>query len=57
MDEGPGLRWLELGIRAPVTDNKASILVHICGRGVLERDGWVTCTLKNPMTYLALLNA
>ena len=41
----PKLRWLEVGIRTPVTDNEASVLVdtlvQMCGRGVLERDGWL----------------
>jgi ribosomal protein L11 methyltransferase len=48
----PKLRWLEVGIRTPVTDNEASILVDIlvqmCGRGVLERDGWLYTYFEEP---------
>jgi len=48
----PKLRWLEVGIRAPVTDNEASILVdtlvQMCGRGVLERDGWLYTYFEEP---------
>ena len=48
----PKLRWLEVGIRTPVTDNEASILVgtlvQMCGRGVLERDGWLYTYFEEP---------
>jgi ribosomal protein L11 methyltransferase len=48
----PKLRWLEVGIRTPVTDNEASVLVdtlvQMCGRGVLERDGWLYTYFEEP---------
>ena len=46
------LRWLEIGIRIPVADNEASVLVdtlvRICGRGVLERDSWIYMYFDEP---------
>ena len=46
------LRWLEIGIRMPVADNEASVLVDtlvgICGRGVLERDSWIYMYFDEP---------
>ena len=49
----PTLRWLEVGIRAPVTDNEALVLVdtlvQMCGRGVLERDGWLYTYFEEPV--------
>ena len=48
----PKFRWLEVGIRTPVTDNEALVLVdtlvQMCGRGVLERDGWFYTYFEEP---------
>ena len=48
----PKLRWLEVGMRTPVTDNEALVLVdtlvQMCGRGVLERDGWLYTYFEEP---------
>tara|TARA_Y100000588_G_scaffold156190_1_gene170215 strand:+ start:220 stop:1092 length:873 start_codon:yes stop_codon:yes gene_type:complete len=48
----PKLRWLEVGIRSPVTDNEASVLVdtlvQMCGRSVLEREGWLYTYFEEP---------
>ena len=48
----PRLRWLEVGVRAPVTDNEASVLVYtlvqMCGRSVLEHDGWLYAYFEEP---------
>jgi len=48
----PKFRWLEVGIRTPVTDNEASVLVdtlvQMCGRGVLERDGRLYTYFEEP---------
>ena len=48
----PKLRWLEVVICTPVTDNEASVLVdtlvQMCGRGVLERDGWLYTYFEEP---------
>ena len=60
----PKLRWLEVGIRTPVTDNEASVLVdtlvQMCGRGVLERDGWLYTYFEEPDAlsgFIALLRS
>ena len=48
----PRLRWLEVGVRAPVTDNEASVLVdtlvQMCGRSVLEHEGWLYAYFEEP---------